>query len=239
MFELELEHVKKLAKKTGLFLGKTTVKEIDSEEGRDIKLALDKEAERMIISSLNSAFDYPFLSEEAGEVGVIVAGQPYWIIDPIDGTMNFSREIPLACISIALWKDDQPLLGVVYDFYRDELFSGLIDEGAWLNEKKISRPKKRTTDQSILMTGIPTFMAIDEASQKEFVSEIFRYKKVRMIGSAALSLCYVSCGRADAYFEKNIRLWDIAAGLAIAKSLNLVLETTDNKDYFYDTFVCS
>ncbi len=220
MYKREFDLAKEVAKYIGNFLSIQTVKNIDSQDGKDIKLELDRKSEEMIITALEREFDYPILSEEIGLTKELVKNTPYWIIDPIDGTLNFSRENPSSCISIALWIEHEPILGVIYDFNRDELFSGYIGKGAWLNDEAIKKLAVKEKSQAILATGFPTYMSTDENTLKEFISQIQEYKKIRMIGSAALSLAYVACGRFDAYMENNIKLWDIAAGVAI----NSVLE---------------
>jgi len=220
MYGKEFELAKNIAKKVGIFLKNQTEKKIESTEGRDIKLELDRKSEAIIIEAIESEFKYPMLSEEAGLTKNLKLDTPYWIIDPIDGTMNFSRNNPTSCVSIALWIEKEPIFGVIYDFNRDELFYGYIGKGAWLNDKKIEPSNIKEKSQAILATGFPTYMNDDENTLKSFITQIQEYKKIRMIGSAALSLAYVACGRFDAYIEQNIKLWDIAAGVAINKALN-------------------
>lgn len=142
MFEKEFEFVKQLIKEVGLFLYKQENRVILSQESRDIKMQLDIEIEKRIIYALKKSFNYPLLTEESGELGNFRDDLPIWIIDPIDGTLNFSRDFPFYCISIALWKDKQPILGVVYDVISKTLYSGSIYKGAWKDEKPI-RKKKR------------------------------------------------------------------------------------------------
>ena len=215
----EFNEAKKIAVTVGDYLFKQQNKKVESSLGRDIKLDLDKEAESQIISYLDSKFDHCFLSEEAGYIGEARFDKPYWIIDPIDGTANYSRDIPFACVSIALWKEKSPILGVVYDFYRKELFSGLVGSGAWLNNEKLNDHKKVALSSAVLATGFPTYMQFTDESLLNFIELVKNYKKIRMIGSAALSLSYVACGRVDTYIEKNIKIWDIAAGVAINEAI--------------------
>ncbi|MGL1887871.1 MAG: inositol monophosphatase [Reichenbachiella sp.] len=237
MYKVEFSVAKELAQDVGEFLIDQETKLIDSLEGNDIKLQLDKEAERLIIDRLQSNFGYSILSEEIGLLGSIEKGKPYWIIDPIDGTMNYSRNCPLACVSIALWVDDGPILGVVYDFFRQELFSGLIGSGAWLNGVGLKPSKVDEKSQAILATGFPTYLEINDTSLTEFLDQVKSYKKIRMFGSAALSLCYVACGRVDAYKENRIKLWDVAAGLAINAAVNVKYRMREHGNYDTDTYV--
>lgn len=231
MYKREFELAKSLAKETGEFLKSQTIKNVDSLKNKDIKLELDKLSEKRIIETLRSNFDYSILSEEAGLMGEIKANQPYWIIDPIDGTMNYSRDFPFACVSIALWINDEPILGVVFDFYKDELFSGLSGSGAYLNEVPIKTSDIKEKSKAVLMTGFPVYMDFSIDNLISYVSEMKEYKKIRMLGSAALSLCYVACGRADAYREENIKLWDVAAGVAINKAIFNKIDIVYLRDY--------
>ena len=185
---------------------------------RDVKIEADLKLHRLIAERLAGETPYPVLSEEGDGLQATggVAGHR-WIIDPLDGSLNYSRGIPLSCISIALWRGMEPLLGVVYDMNRDELFSGLAAGGAWLNGQPVRMSDLETKGQAILVTGFPTGGDFSGAALSETVREIQVYKKIRLLGSAALSLAYVACGRADAYQENDIAIWDVAAGLAIVK----------------------
>ncbi|EAI7420024.1 inositol monophosphatase, partial [Campylobacter jejuni] len=147
----------------------------------------------------------------------------YWIVDPLDGSLNFSQDIPICCVSVALYKGNEPILGVVYDFYRDEMFSGLVGIGTWLNNKKISVLNiKKDKKQAVLATGFSTYMNYSRSELEKFITHIQEFKKIRLLGSAALSLAYVACGRVDAYYEKDIAFWDVAAGMALITNSRLV-----------------
>ena len=217
----ELEVAKLACYKAGVFLSKLKKKEIKSNVGRDIKLQADLDSEKIICETLLSFFSYPILSEESYRLSSEDRKKFHWIVDPLDGSLNFSQNIPLCCISIALYEGNKPILGVIYDFYRDEMFSGLSGVGAWLNDRKIFKlSKKKDREQAILATGFSSYMNHSKKELIEFVSYIQEFKKVRLFGSAALSLAYLACGRVDAYYEKNIAFWDVAAGLAIISGLH-------------------
>ena len=194
---------------------------IISEPDRDIKLEADIESEKIIINILKGKSNFSILTEEQGSIDVsndVKERQYKWIVDPLDGTMNFSRGFGICCVSIALWQDTNPVLGVVYDFNQDELFTGLVNQGAWLNGNPITASKVSKKSKAVLATGFPVSMDYSEKALLSFAQNIRKYKKIRMIGSAALSLAYVACGRFDIYFEKNIKIWDVAAGLALVKA---------------------
>jgi myo-inositol-1(or 4)-monophosphatase len=184
---------------------------------RDAKIEGDLRLHRLITERLAKDTQYPVLSEEGSDHQAAGNDLDYrWIVDPLDGSINFSRGIPFSCISIALWRGMKPLLGVVYDMNRDELFSGFAAGGAWLNGEPVRVSDTQAIGQAILVTGFPTGGDFSSPALLEIVREVQSFKKVRLLGAAALSLAYVACGRADAYQENDIAIWDVAAGLAIA-----------------------
>ncbi len=183
---------------------------------RDVKVAADQQAEDVICALLHRSTGLRILAEERGEYPARRVGDDcYWVVDPLDGSLNFSRHIPLNCISIALWKDDRPLLGVVFDFNRGEMFSGIVKRGAWLNGVRIRVSRIDEKSRSVLCTGFPAATTFTDKAIAGFVRGVMEYKKIRLLGSAALSLAYVAAGRVEAYRENDIKLWDVGAGLAL------------------------
>jgi myo-inositol-1(or 4)-monophosphatase len=194
-------------------------KNITANLGRDVKLEGDIRLNQLIVRRLQENTPYAVLSEEEGfSKGKLDNKEYLWIVDPLDGSLNFSRGIPLFCISIALWREMEPLLGVIYDFNRDEMFTGLVAEGAWLNGMPIKVSDVVEESEAVLCTGFPVSTDFSEPALLNFVKDIQSYRKVRLLGSAALSLAYVASGRADAYYENDIAIWDVAAGIAIVKA---------------------
>jgi len=183
--------------------------------GKDIKIDADKDAHEIISKILRKTGIW-ILSEEDDAHDFNKDFQ--WIIDPLDGSLNFFRRIPICAVSIGLFENREPLLGVVYDFNREEMFSGIVGEGAWLNGKDIFVSKIREKREAIIMTGFPSYTDYSRDALEKYISLVQSFKKVRLIGSAALSLAYVASGRADAYCEKDIKIWDVAAGLALIKA---------------------
>lgn len=185
----------------------------------DVKIHADRKLEAFIIEKLINETSFPVLSEESGIIEKVEQDTKYiWIVDPLDGSLNFSKSIPICCISIALWKGNKPVSGVVYDFNRDEMFSGIVGECAWLNNKKISVSDITEKKNAVLCTGFPVSTDFSPKPLLNFVEDIRKYKKIRLLGSAALSLAYVACGRADVYWENDIKIWDVAAGIALVKA---------------------
>lgn len=239
----ELEVAKLACHKAGGFLLNLREKKINSISRKDIKLQADLDSEKIICEILSNAFSYPILSEESYKINEEQKKDIHWVVDPLDGSLNFSQDIPLCCISIGLYKNDKPILGVIYDFNRDEMFSGVVGIGAWLNSEKIIVPKKiKEKNQAVLATGFSSYMNYGREELSKFISYIQEFKKIRLLGSAALSLAYVACGRIDAYYEKDIAIWDIAAGLALINSLDINCHLKPNfkeQQYLYNVVVGS
>ena len=202
----------KILKKRSLILT-----QVNARGRRDIKLQADRTAEKIIISLLCKKNKFSVFSEEAGAIRGN-DNQHIWIIDPLDGTVNYSHRLPICCVSIGLWCAGQPILGVIYDFNHDEMFTGLAGHGAWLNGTAIKVSGVIKKEQAILCTGFPVSTDFSQSTLLRFVKDIQLYKKVRLLGSAALSLAYVAAGRVDAYQENDIAIWDIAAGIAIVEA---------------------
>lgn len=186
-----------------------------SQIGRDIKLAEDMASEAAIGAVLSRESKFPILSEEGGWLTTERSpATPHWVIDPLDGSFNYFRGVPLYGVSIALCVDRTPLLGAIYDPERDELFLGNQTLGLHLN----GQPLQPTAEcRQILATGFPAHADVNATSAR--VTELAQnWKKIRMIGSAALSLAWVAAGRLDGYSENGIMWWDVAAGISLVSS---------------------
>ena len=188
---------------------------IEAEAGREVKIKADRIVEAMILDNLQGGTDFPVLTEERGWREGVSTENYLWIVDPLDGSYNYYNHIPVCAVSIALYQGQMPVLGVIYDFNRHELFSGLVQEGAWLNKRPISVSKIKESARGILYTGFPVARDFNDENSIAFMNFARQWRKVRMIGSAAISLAYVACGRAEYYHERNTMFWDVAAGLAI------------------------
>lgn len=199
--------------------GKAEVRPARRATWRDIKIRADGALERVIGDTLRAHSPFPVVSEErSGADRAPHESGLCWIVDPLDGSLNCSRGIPLWCISIALWRGETPVLGVIHDVNRGEHFTGLAGSGAWLNGEPIRVSRVADPREAVLCTGFPVFRDFASAPLARFVRDVQRYKRIRMLGSAALSLAYVACGRADLYQEDTIALWDVAAGIALVEA---------------------
>ncbi len=190
--------------------------EIDRVERRDIKLAMDRRAEEIIIGILRSAFpEHAILSEECGHVDG--CAEYTWVIDPLDGTFNYSRRIPAWCTSIGLLRAGDPVLGVVYDPGRDELFAAEKGCGARLNDEPICVSETGTMDRAVIALSLGLRDGLEEQTLGANRRIAFAASKVRSFGAAALDLAWVACGRFDAFFEFGVKDWDVTAALAILR----------------------
>ena len=226
--EKELLTAKKASLKSAelLIKQKNIVNNVISNEGRDIKLKADIESESIIKKYLSNHSDLPILAEESGANEDL--GSTFWVVDPLDGTSNYSRDFPICCISIALIHEDKILLGVINDFNRNIIYEGSVETPAMANSKLITVSNISAKNKATLATGLPAKGSYEEEAMFNLASEFAKWKKIRMIGSAAMSCAFVASGQFDQDQENGIFLWDIAAGLAIIKSAG--------GDYYYDKY---
>jgi myo-inositol-1(or 4)-monophosphatase len=183
----------------------------------DLVTEVDHASESFLIGEITRQFpDHSLLAEESGKLGE--RGAHHWLIDPIDGTVNYAHGIPIFCVSIAYAFDGTVTLGVVYDPMRDEMFSAERGRGATLNGRPLACSQTETLGRSLLVTGFPY-----DAWNSEYdnFDNFVRFSKqtlgVRRLGSAALDLCYVAAGRFDGFWELALRAWDVAAGGLVAE----------------------
>jgi myo-inositol-1(or 4)-monophosphatase len=191
-------------------------KRINEQSQHDIKLELDVRCQKLIEKILSVSFPQAAVLGEEGVSGRADA-QLRWVIDPIDGTVNFTYGIPHACVSIALqqrWEEGEfaTEIGVVYDPFCDELWTAARGGPARLNGKIIHASRRNVLEEAIVAIGFSKTRESLHENLPVFNALVPRVRKIRMMGAAALALTYVASGRFDAYIESGISLWDIAAG---------------------------
>lgn len=192
--------------------------EIKNKEGiNNLVTEVDVLAEGKIINRIKSKFpDHTIISEEVGEM--IQVSDYQWLIDPIDGTVNFAHSIPICCVSIGLLYKTELILGVVYNPMMNELFFAEKGMGATLNGKPISVSQKSIFKKACLVTGFPYAWPDNyEHPIRVFERFILEGLPIRRLGSAAIDLCWVACGRFDGFWEYNLSSWDVAAGYLIVQ----------------------
>ncbi len=215
-FTAQLESARYAAALAGDFLRShfTSEKTVDERTAHDIKLRLDKETQRLISDTLNQDWpEYGLLGEEGGS-----GGEYEWIVDPLDGTVNYYYGLPLFCVSIALRVRGVLQLGCVYAPMTGELFSALRGGQAFLNGIPIHVSSRQRMCDAIIFVGHGAHDGSGEAGIRRFAHLSAQVCKVRILGTAALSLCYVAAGKLDAYIEQSIHLWDFAAAQVILQA---------------------
>lgn len=177
----------------------------------------DHAAEKAIIEVIRADNpDHFILSEEVGEMAT--GSDVKWIIDPIDGTINFASGIPLCAVSIGIEKNGEMIMGAVYNPFINELFIAERGGGAFLNNKKISVSKKTEVIHSCLVTGFPyTYLDMENGPLQVFERFVRKGIPVRRLGSAAIDLCWVAAGRFEGFFEHSLSAWDTAGGYLIVE----------------------
>jgi myo-inositol-1(or 4)-monophosphatase len=196
-------------------IGKIQSEHVMNKRPFDYVTAIDRQCEALIIQNIKKYFPtHEILAEESGNSEH--RDSYCWIIDPLDGTTNFIHGVPHCSVSIALAKDNDIILGVIYDPFRDELFYAEQGKGAFCNHKPIRVSSQKNENYCLVATGFP-FKNKELLNQYwTALSEIFlKISGIRRTGSAALDLAYVACGRFDGFWELRLSPWDIAAGSII------------------------
>jgi myo-inositol-1(or 4)-monophosphatase len=228
-----LETAKYAAKQGGEILNNyfSTDPEITKKGPVDIVTKADKESEKKIIEILTKKFpDHSILSEEYGEIKK--NSDFKWIIDPLDGTTNFANKLPIFSVSIALYRQKKPVAGVVFNPRTNELYSAESGLGAFLNDKKLKVSNTPQINDSLIVTGFPyNFKEITDELSQRFFNILKVSRGIRRLGSASLDLCYVASGIFEGFFEQNLKPWDTAAGIIIAKEAGAKITDFKNKEF--------
>ena len=214
-----IQDVITLTKKTGAFIKDQTINEdvVETKSKNSLVTYVDKTAEKMLVDGLSKLLpEAGFIAEEGTSTKI---GEIYnWIIDPLDGTTNFIHGLPCFSISIALQRNDETILGIVYEINHDELFYATENGPAYLNDKIISVSETNHLEDSLIATGFPYYDYEFLDAYMKLLAEFMKDTRgIRRMGSAAVDLAYVACGRFDAYFEYSLNAWDVAAGAFIVQ----------------------
>ena len=237
MSTINIEHELTIANKAAKAAGNILLNQKDIlnnsifTSDRDVKLEADIAAENLIKGIIEIESNFPILAEESGKSADDL-GDTFWVVDPLDGTANYARDIPLCCISIALVQNLNPVIGVIYDFNNDDLYEGTKETKALLNNKLINVSDIAEKNKGILVTGLPNATDYSDEAMLKMVKDFQSWRKVRMIGSAAMASVYVASGKADLYKEFGTYLWDIAAGAAIINAAGGKADIKNRRDNF-------
>lgn len=197
---------------------------------------VDKEAEKMLVAGLTAILPEASFITEEGTTGQ--APDPdalNWIIDPLDGTANFVHGLPIYCVSVGLARGKEPLMGVIHEPNRDELFSGWQGGGAWCNGQRMQVSAAKHLGESLLATGFP-YYRFDKHDRYMMILEDLMRKThgLRRLGAAAVDLAYVAAGRFEGFYEYNLNSWDMAAGvLLIQEAGGIVTDFGGGDNYLF------
>jgi myo-inositol-1(or 4)-monophosphatase len=192
---------------------------------REMKAAADKILEEVILKALHGT-GCAILSEETGWVEGTGSSNLHWVVDPLDGTVNFVRDIATCGVSIALCRDDQPIWGVVGEYPSGALFWGGRGYDAFCNGAQIHVSSVSKISEAVVCSGFPARFEFNPTGLQWVSESLANFAKVRMLGAASQSLLAVARGAAEAYTERDIMLWDVAAGLAIVEGAGGVTRVT-------------
>ena len=230
----EIEIAIRAAKSAGRMLNedkeKLNISNIDLT--RDTKLKADISSENFIKGLIKSTSNHPILAEESGKSSEDI-GDTFWVVDPLDGTANYSRNIPICCVSIGMVSKMKPIFGVIYDFNNDNLYVGnKYSKISTLNDNQIYVSDLKEKSQGVLITGLPVGTDYSNTALKKMINDMQLWKKIRMIGSAAMASCYVASGKVEMYKEKGVYLWDIVAGAALVEAAGGIAKISNIRENF-------
>jgi myo-inositol-1(or 4)-monophosphatase len=234
---MDIEHAKRIGIEA-IYSGARVIRnyfgrisQINQKGEFDLVTEADTESEKQIMETIRKAFpDHAILAEESGANQGVAEYQ--WLIDPLDGTTNYVHRLPFITIAIALVVRSKIVLGLVLNPMDGELFSAIAGQGATLNGKPIRVSSTESVCNSLLVTGFPyDFSEIADPAMKRFSICQQASQGVRRLGSAALDICYLACGRFDAFWEQNLKPWDKAAGVIIAAEAGAVITNFSNQPF--------
>ncbi|KAK7079239.1 Inositol monophosphatase 2 [Halocaridina rubra] len=198
----------------------------------DLVTESDKAVEKIMIDGLSNAFpDHKFIGEESVSAGekCVFTDDPTWIIDPIDGTMNFVHSFPHTCISVGLWINKDAEVAIVYNPVLNQMFTALKGKGAFLNGEKISASGETDLSTSLIFAEVGSSRDPEKMNTviTNFTTLLPRVHGMRAMGSCTLNMCYVAMGGGDAYFEFGIHAWDTAAAYLVVKEAGGIVVDTE------------
>lgn len=196
------------------------------EKGRaDLVTEADLGSQEAIRAVVGHAFpDHGFLGEE-GDASTEGRDGYRWVVDPLDGTTNYVHGFPQFAVSIALERHGRLLVGTVYDPSSNECFSAAVGRGAWLNDRPLKVSQVQRLEHALVAASLPPAADRNSAAVAEFLTVMERAQAIRRMGSSALNLCYLAAGRVDAYWARDTKIWDIAAGfLFVTEAGGIVTE---------------
>lgn len=235
--KLILKQTLEIVKDTGNFIlteaKKFKQSSIEYKGKNDLVSYVDKEAEKMLVSRLQEVLPEAGFITEEGTATVGKAEKYNWVIDPVDGTTNFVHSLAIYSISVALMHQNKVVLGVIYDPSRDEYFYSCEGTKAYLNAEEIQVSPIQKLSESLIATGIPYSKFMEISAYLKVIGDLLQNTHgLRRMGSAAISLAYVACGRFEGFFEYNLQPWDAAAGAFLVQQAGGKVTTFSGTDNF-------
>lgn len=214
--------------------------EVAERFAHDVKLRLDSESQRKAEAMIHRRFpDHRILGEESAVEGLPPGSAPLWIIDPIDGTVNFQHGLPLWCSSVAVQVEGRVVAGAVYLPEMKECYTAGLETPALCNDKPIHVSGTSAMSESLVLTGLSKNMALHPYTAQVVEAISHQVQKVRIMGSAAVDICHVACGKAEGYVETGIYLWDIAAAGLIAERAGAKTEMLEQLGEIRLRYLCT
>ncbi len=237
---MDMDFIKQIGIKAAFESGKIlksyfgNISDIRKKGPVDLVTEADTASEEIIIGIIRGAFpEHSILAEESGLDQCDVDHQ--WIIDPLDGTINFAHQVPIFSISIAYAFKETPIMGIVFNPVTGELFSAMAGEGAFLNNRPIQVSNTRVMQESLLATGFPyDLLSIFDTITDRLENCLRAARGIRRLGSAAIDICALACGRFDGFWEQNLHPWDTAAAVLIASEAGAVVTDFANNPFTID-----
>lgn len=202
---------------------------------------VDKEAEKKLVTTLRKLFPKAGFITEEGTVEQSKQHEYNWIIDPLDGTTNFLHGFPIYAISIGLTRNDQTVLGVIYDICQKECYHAIENSPAFCDDRIITVSAINSLSESLLATGFPYYHFDKRDLYLDIIKEFLNGTHgIRRLGSAAIDLAYVACGKLEGFFEYNLHPWDVAAGVLIVKQAGgIVTDFKGGNDFLFGNQLCA
>ena len=202
---------------------------------------VDKEAEKKLVATFRKLFPQAGFITEEGTVERVQQNEYNWIIDPLDGTTNFLHGIPLYAISIGLTRNEEAILGVIYDVCQKQCYHAIENSPAFCDDQIIKVSGITTLSESLLATGFPYYHFDKREDYLDIIKEFLNTTHgIRRLGSAAIDLAYVACGRLEGFFEYNLHPWDVAAGtLIVQQAGGKVTDFTGGKNFLFGDQLCA
>jgi len=217
-------------------------KDVTFKASKDLVTKYDVAVENFLKEKFALEFkDFNVIAEESDNSNLEFSNSI--IVDPIDGTTNFVNKVPHTCISVGVYKNKKPFIGVVYNPILDELYTAVVGEGAYLNGERLQVSDENTFQKALLSTGFPYSNATNKDDLNDVIEKIAyilpRCQDIRRLGSAAIDLCFVARGTYEGYYEMNLKAWDVSAGLIILQEAGGKVSTLDGSDYtlFEDKYI--